>query len=185
MDIPSHYRLAFSAEQIRESIARIAASIDAWAREVTLRTGSQPLAVCVLRGGAFFFTDLLRHLTTSVEVGFCSASSYSSETNTQVKGVSVSIGDIRAAGRTILVVDDICDTGSTLKKLQTVLQELGAEEIKSAVLIKREIQGSSVEPDWAAFHHRGDEWFVGFGMEDKNRFANLSEVYAISGSEGA
>jgi len=176
MNLPDHYRIAFSEELIQQRVKEIGEEIGDWAASGT----GQLLAVCVLRGGAPFFQDLIRRVPLSVEPTYCRTWSYSSESNEQsAGGVRVSVDSVLAEGRRILVVDDICDTGATLLKLQNVFSDLGATEIKSAVLIHRKVESSVFTPNWSAFQYQGADWFVGYGMEDKNQFANLPAVYTI------
>ncbi len=181
--VPSHLTLQYSESQIENRLKALGDDINKWSLEVNKRKGEPILAVCVLRGAVFFFSDLLRNIPSSVEPAFCRTWSYSSKENLQMKGVRVSVESIEAAGRSILIVDDILDTGATLKKLHQVFTELGAEEVKTAVLIHRIVKNSSYSPDWSAFKYEGDKWFVGYGMEDRNRLQNLKDVYTMSSAK--
>ncbi len=170
----------YSRAEIQQQIERLAKEITPWVIQARRESGQQVLAVCILRGGIFFFSDLVRAISESIEPTFCRAWSYSSETNQNTaSGVHVSIDQVAAAGRSILLVDDICDTGATLKKLESVLFELGAKEVKTAVLIKRLIENPHCSPQWSAFSYQGAEWFYGYGMEDKNHHANLPDIYVL------
>jgi hypoxanthine phosphoribosyltransferase len=153
-----------------------------WAKEVYQEKDQPLLAVCVLRGAVLFFSDLIRAIPLSVEPAFCRTWSYSSKENAQMRGVRVSVESVEAAGRSILIVDDICDTGATLKKLHQVFTNLGAAEVRTAVMIHRLIDNAPYNPDWSGFRYEGSEWFVGYGMEDCNRLQNLSDVYTITPS---
>ena len=178
--VPKNFVLAYSADQIRSRLEVLAEEISPWLCAVEEETGEQALAICVLRGGAFFFADLLRAFSVSVEPMFCRASSYSSEQNEQVGAqVNVSLESDCISGRGVLLVDDICDTGATLARLSEIVRERGAREVKSAVLIHRQVPESTFAPAWAAFVYPGREWFVGYGMEDRNHFSNLPEVYLL------
>ncbi len=176
--IPSHYRLEFSEEMIRGRVASLGSEISKWAVEGD--SLSQILCVCVLRGGVLFFSDLVKAVDTSVELAFCRTWSYTVENHKIEDGsIRVSVETVAAQGRRVLIIDDICDTGSTLKKLSNVFLELGATEVKSAVLVHRSVEGSVFTPDWSCFKYSGDEWFVGYGMEDGNKYCNLPAVYSI------
>lgn len=179
--VPGKLQLVYSEEQIQTRIAELSADIGGWADVVMAKTKVQPLAVCVLRGAVLFFSDLLRAVPVSIEPTFCRASSYSVETNEQGReGVRVSVEEVEAEGRAILMVDDICDTGATLFTLEKVFYELGATEVQSAVLIHRQIPHSKYRPTWSAFEYTGDEWFVGYGLDDQNWHRNLPDVYRMS-----
>jgi len=178
MPIPSHFKPAYGRELIAHRVEQLGKQIREWVGDGS--SGEQVLAVCILRGGVPFFSDLVRSLEVSVEPAYCRTWSYSSDINMQHDSpVRVSVETIVPQGRRILMVDDICDTGATLLKLQKVFTDLGAKEVRSAVLIHRQVEESVFTPNWSAFEYQGTEWFVGYGMEDKNHFANLPAVYTI------
>lgn len=178
---PSYLKQLYSPEQIRSEVQRLGKEMTPWARSVEASTGHQPLAVCVLRGALFFFCDILRAVDASIEPTVCRTWTYSSEKNQeQLSGVRVSVESVVAENRHILVIDDICDTGTTLAKLVTVFTDLGAKEVKTAVLIHRVMVNAKHTPDYAAFEYSGAEWLVGYGMEDENHYRNLQGVYVIN-----
>jgi hypoxanthine phosphoribosyltransferase len=181
MEIPGNYKLVYNSSQIKQRIAQLGEEISKWAVTVNETTGQDLLAVCILRGGHVFFSDLVRAIEPSVEVEFCRSWSYYSDSNAQkdAKKVRISVEEIVAQGRNILLVDDICDTGATLLKLHDVFLNLGAEQVKTAVFIHRQVSTSVYNPTWSGFQYSGLEWFVGYGMEDCNRYANLPETYTI------
>jgi len=183
LQLPKHFKLAYAKAQIEQRTAELAAEISAWADTAAAEAEGQIVALCVVRGGVYFFAGLLRALSVSVEPNFCRAWCYSSDENIQHEtAVRVSMENVVATNRTILLVDDICDTSATLQKLENILYDLGAREVKSVVLIQREQDGSAYTPSWVGFRHKGDEWFVGYGMEDKNCYSNLPDVYALERS---
>ena len=81
--------------------------------------------------------------------------------------------------RTVLLVDDICDTGDTFKEVEKVFAGLGAKEVRSVALIDRDVGEEKYQTTWAGMTFKGPDWFVGYGMEDKNKFANLADIYTI------
>ena len=179
MRLPAQYTVTFDAEKIRRRVRELGEEIGPWAQEVLDETGEQVLGICILRGGVHFFSDLMRAIPCSVEPFFCRASSYHSTVNEQTStGVRVSFEDIRARGRSILLVDDICDTGATITKLTNIFTELGAAEVKTAVLVHRAVHAGAM-PTWSGFSYSGPEWFVGYGMEDRNMYTNLPDVCTI------
>lgn len=179
MELPPKYKPLYSSSEIEQRLARLGPEIGIWVSEVTANTKQQVLAVCILRGGAFFFTDLLRQIPVSIEPTFCRTWSYSSKSNEQASGVRVSVDEVVAEGRAILMVDDICDTGSTLAKLEKVFLDLGASAVKSVVLVHRIVSQPKFKPSWSAFEFDSADWLVGYGMEDCNYYSNLPGVYRI------
>ena len=179
MNIPSNYRQIYSRSDVAASVKKVAGEINEWNKLVLDSDDDPLLAICVLRGAIFFFADLLRELDCPIDPTFCQAESYSMDNEKIAKGVRVSVEGIIAQGRHVLLIDDICDTGLTLLKLHNVFLELGAKSVRSAVLIHREVEQSKFEPTWSAFDYSGDEWFVGYGLDDGGLHRNLPDVYVI------
>ena len=179
MAVPEHYQKQYTREQISTRIAELGGEITKSYADM-LRDGEQILAVCVLRGAIFFFADIVREIQYPVEPVFCRAESYNSDNKQATgKGVRVSVDEVLAQGRHILLIDDICDTGLTLLKLHNVFLDLGAKSVRSAVLVHREVDGSKYEPTWSAFNYGGREWFVGYGLDDGGRNRNFPDVYVV------
>lgn len=175
---PKEYFLIYSAEQIAEQVAKIGDLITTWAEQVRKNKGLDILTIPVLRGGLFFFADLVRKIKTSVEVVPGQATSYDPNTNSLSEdNFGFILSDINLSSRSVLLVDDICDSGTTLKKIIDQILSLGAEEVRSAVLINRKTESPKLTPDWNCFIHHGKEWLVGYGMDDGNKWRNLDGVY--------
>ena len=178
MQIPPNFRLLYPKDAIQQRVGVLAASVTQW-----LNGGSndpQSLALCVLRGGSHFFSDLVREIPVTCEPGFCRAISYGTSSNTQLEaGIKLDIYDVDVAKRRILVIDEICDTGKTLERIVDELLSRGAQEVRTAVMIYRDHPASTFHPDWAAFTTNSSAWFVGYGMADRERYSNLPEIYEI------
>lgn len=184
--VPDHLRPFASAAQVRFRVGALGAEIGTWARQVTVRTGRQPLALCILRGGVFFFSDLMLACPVSMEPAFCRCRAYRENQN----GIAAESVEIRwdppdLAGRHILVVDDICDSGRTLAALAQHLAQGGAAEIASVVCVHRLRADSMTTPRWSAFVHDGPEWFAGYGMEDASHHMNLPGLYLVQPAGGS
>lgn len=180
-EIPPDFKRLYSKEDIAYSVYKMAGRIRHWVKDTHETVGQQVLAICVLRGGVFFFADLLKEIPYTVEPSFCRAMSYSSEDNTQGNEFRLVVEPAEMKGRYVLLVDDICDSGKTLKNLHKYALENGAEMVKTAVLIHRNHEASVYTPDYIGFEYTGPEWFAGYGMEDKNHNSNFPEVYIIQG----
>jgi len=179
--IPENFRRIYSKEDIAYRVYKMAGDIRHWVRETHEQDGEQVLAICILRGGVFFFADLLKEIPYTVEPSFCRAMSYSSEDNRQGDEFRLVVEPAEMRGRQVLLVDDICDSGRTLKNLHHYALRNGAKVVKSAVLIHRHHEASVYTPDYIGFEYKGSEWFAGYGMEDKNHNSNYPEVYIIEG----
>ncbi len=181
--IPSNFKLQYTPQQIESQVKRLGEDISAWANAVWQDSHTDLVTIPVLRGGIFFFADLVRQIQSSVEIAPVRTWVYESgDNNVQRTEARVSMEDVHVRGRSVLLVDDICDSGKTLKLLTKAFYDAGALKVRSAVLIKRVLEEETFNPEWAAFEYKGPEWMVGYGMEDCNRWRNLPSIYIIQQS---
>lgn len=177
MELPSNYKLQYSAAEIQKQVVVLAEEIRESFEIVSFQPNEQIVAVCVLRGAVFFFADLIRAIDLPIDPMFCRAQSYTPDNQRGGKGVRVSVDDVLAEGKHVLIIDDICDTGLTLLKLHNVFLGLGAKSVRSAVLIHREVEQSKYEPTYSAYTYTGNEWFIGYGLDNGGNHRNLPDVY--------
>jgi hypoxanthine phosphoribosyltransferase len=178
--IPEQFSEVYPAAKIQERIASMASEIGDWCQGVWLDSHTDVLVLPVLRGGIFFFADLAKGIDTSIEIAPIRAQSYESGKNGVPKGeVSIELGQLAVKGRVVLIVDDVCDSGKTLEALEKQLLEMGAREVRSVVLVRRLLDTPSFVPCWVGFQYDGPEWFVGFGMDDNERWRNLPSIYVV------
>lgn len=175
--IPKEFILIFSSAQIAERTRELGASICEWAEKAQKETGRDVLAVPVLRGAIFFFADLVRSISNSIEIAPVRTWGY--EQNELKAAMEVNLEGARPEGRTILLVDDICDTGRSLHAVEDAFIAAGAHEVESVVLIRRMISSPAHVPRWTGFNFEKDSWFVGYGMDDSERWRNLPDIYVI------
>jgi hypoxanthine phosphoribosyltransferase len=164
-------RVLLSAEQIQASIDRVAA-------EIREREGGRPLTViAVLTGSIIFLADLIRKLEMPLRVGVIQARSY---LGTERGALSVNADMLpEVAGRDVLVVDDIFDTGHTLLEVLSFLDELGPRSIRTAVLVLKEgKQQVNLRPDYVGFTIP-DVFVVGYGLDYNDAYRNLPYLAAI------
>ncbi len=181
--IPASYRLLYTEMEIEREVARIGAEITDWAGEVNAKSGKDIIAIPLLRGGIFFFGSLMVHVRSSVELVSARTKMYTpGQNNVQLKDVEITLDGVDMGGRSVLLVDDLCDSGKTLRAMQEHLLKAGATEVRTAVLAKRILATESFEPTWIGFEYKGPEWFVGFGLDDCNRWSNLPSIYVIEGT---
>lgn len=178
--VPETFQLLYSAESIARRVGELGEEVSRWCRSVRDQTGRDVVAIPVLRGAIYFFSDITRAIDTSVEVAPVRASAYdNSVIGAQHHSVWITADGLDVRGRVVLVVDDVCDSGRTLEELERALIERGAREVRSIVLVRRLLNVPSFVPCWVGFEYRGKEWFVGYGLEDKERWRNLPGVYGM------
>jgi hypoxanthine phosphoribosyltransferase len=138
------------------------------------------LLVCVLKGAVFFLADLMRHIDIPCEVDFMAVSSYGSETDSS--GVVRILKDLDRpiAGRDVLIVEDIVDSGLTL---QYLMRNLGAREPASlevcALLTKPERRKVELPTRYVGFEIP-DKFAIGYGLDVAERYRNLPYVAALT-----
>jgi hypoxanthine phosphoribosyltransferase len=160
------------------SAKAIAARVEALAREITQHfKGTDKLVVVgLLRGSFVFIADLVREIELPVEVDFLEASSYGDamQSSREVRILKDLRGEI--AGRDVLVVEDIVDTGFTLHHVIHLLKAREPARLKVCALLdkpsRREVP---VKADWTGFEIP-DEFVVGYGIDFAQRNRNLPYI---------
>jgi hypoxanthine phosphoribosyltransferase len=182
--IPANFRLQFSQQQIHSRVKELGAEIDEWCKSVWRESRTDVVAIPVLRGGVYFFSDISRAITSSIEIAPVKTSAYDAGTNSAKELTVEQFADpVQIKGRVVLVVDDVCDSGRTLEQLEKSLLERGAREVRTVVLIRRLLPRPTFVPCWVGVEYSGPEWFVGYGMDDNERYRNLPDVYIIGRNE--
>jgi len=169
------------------SAKSIAARIETLAREIQTRfEGCEKLIVVgLLRGSFVFIADLVRELDMNVEVDFLEASSYGDamESSREVRILKDLRGEI--AGRDVLVVEDIVDTGFTLKHVVALLQSRNPKRLETIALLdkptRREVD---IRASWTGFEIP-DEFVVGYGIDFAQRNRNLPFIGKVRFTEDA
>ncbi|HMO09582.1 MAG TPA: hypoxanthine phosphoribosyltransferase [Paracoccaceae bacterium] len=169
------------------SAKSIAARVEALAREITAHfAGTDKLVVVgLLRGSFVFIADLVREIDLPVEVDFLEASSYGDalESSREVRILKDLRGEI--AGRDVLVVEDIVDTGFTLHHVLTLLRARGPARLKvCALLDKPSRREAEIAADWVGFSIP-DEFVVGYGIDFAQRNRNLPYIGKVRFTETA
>lgn len=160
------------------SAKSIAARVEALAREITTHfAGTDKLVVVgLLRGSFIFIADLVREIDLPIEVDFLEVSSYgnSTESSREVRVLKDLRGEI--AGRDVLVVEDIVDTGFTLTHVLKLLETRAPARVEVCVLLdkpsRREVP---ITATWTGFEIP-DEFVVGYGIDFAQRNRNLPYI---------
>lgn len=165
-------RVLYTQEQIAERVAALARQIraDLGPEEITL--------LCILKGGFLFTGDLARALDGPVHIEFLGVQSYGDEMHSS-GAVRITHDLTRPIeGRRVVVVEDIVDTGLTLKYLMNVLAARHPESVHIAAFLEKPAGQSPVHPDYVGFSV-GDEFVVGYGLDWAQRFRNLPYIAAV------
>jgi hypoxanthine phosphoribosyltransferase len=156
------------SKTLEEGIARLAEEID---RD---QEGRPVMLVGILKGSIFFLCDLAKKLrTTPVSLDFLQVSSYGKGTKSSgnVRLVRDLSSDV--AGQDVIIVEDIVDTGRTLKKIIEILSTRKPKSVKICALLKKQIPGNEGIPvDYLGFTI-DDHFVVGYGLDYGESYRNL------------
>ena len=139
-----------------------------------------PIIIGVLNGAFLFMADLVRHLHIQFEVDFIKIDSYGN--NTKSSGTVRLLKDISAdiTGRHVIVVEDIVDTGLSLKFLKRRMEEASPKSLRFATfLYKPDVASPEIKIDWAGFNI-DNRFAVGYGLDLKQIYRGLPGIYAIN-----
>lgn len=157
-----------TGEQIRERAKELAHEIDK-----TYAGAKQPLVcVCVLRGAAMFYCDVIKHIKSDIRCEFVSVRSYDGMKACE----PVLIQDTAIqAGADVLVIEDIVDTGATAALMKKRFLSQGANSVRMCTMLAR-------KPDiaeWIGFVFDTDKFFVGYGLDYNQSLRNIDGIYEL------
>ncbi len=167
-------RTLISREKIQRRIAEMA-------QEIRRDFPTEALhLVGVLKGSVFFLTDLARQMSGDISLDFIAVSSYGNRTETSGEVKLTRDLDSSIEGKTVIVVEDILDTGMTLQYLLRVFEQRKPRRIRVAVLLdKPERRLAKVRADYVGFTIP-NEFVVGYGLDYAERYRNLCDVGVLS-----
>ncbi|MCL1847993.1 MAG: hypoxanthine phosphoribosyltransferase [Coriobacteriia bacterium] len=163
-------QVLFTQEEIAETVKRIGAEIS---RDYA---GKKLLLVTVLKGAFIFMADLVRAIDSEVEIDFMEVSSYGTEAKSS--GIVRIIKDLDSSieGRHVIIVEDILDSGLTLKYLCKNLNSRKPLSVEIAtLLLKKEKQEADITCKYLGFCCP-DEFVVGYGLDFSERYRNLPYI---------
>jgi hypoxanthine phosphoribosyltransferase len=166
--------LVISRERIRRRVGELG-------KRISLDySGKEPVFVGILNGAVFFFADLIRKIEIPLKIDFIRAASYGSGTSSSGSIRFTKDLEIPIQGQPVIVVEDIVDTGLTMKKIVEILSSRGPESVKTCVLIdKRERRENDVAIDYCGF--RIEQGFlIGYGLDYNEQYRYLPDIFSLS-----
>lgn len=166
------FRVSMTGEEIRRRVQVIADRIN---RDMA---GKNPLFLSVLNGSFIFTADLLRMITIPCEVSFVKLASYQGVTSTGIIKEVIGINE-DLTGRTIVIVEDIVDSGLTMKRM---LETLGTRQPESVHICSLLVKPGKLKVDLDieyAVMNIPDDFVVGYGLDYDQQGRNLPDLYTV------
>lgn len=166
------FRLSIAASELEEAVNRIAEQIN---RDLA---GTHPLFLVVLNGAFIFAADLYRKITIESEISFVKLASYTgTESTLEVKEL-IGLNE-KLKGRTVVIIEDIIDTGTTMQYLISKLKYIGVENVYlAALLFKPGAFRESFRIDYLGLEVPND-FIVGYGLDYDGFGRNYPDIYKI------
>lgn len=166
------FTISLHSEKINEQIKRVAEQIN---RDLA---GKNPIFMSVLNGSFMFTADLMKHITIPCEVSFVKLASYQGVASTGTIKEVIGINE-DLSNRTVVIVEDIVDTGLTMQRL---LESVGTRMPKdiyiATLLLKPDKLKVDLKIDYVAFEIPND-FIVGYGLDYEGYGRNLPNIYTV------
>ena len=166
------FRTFIPEDQIAQSVKAVAERIN---RDLA---GKNPLFIAVLNGSFIFAADLMRNITIPCEISFVKLASYQGTTSTGVIKEVIGLNE-ELAGRTVVILEDIVDTGFTIKRMIETLGTRGPESVHVCTLLLK--PGKLQVPlnvEYVAMEIPND-FIVGYGLDYDQQGRNLRDIYTL------
>lgn len=166
-------KILLSREAIDRKVAEMGAQIS------DDYQGKELLLICVLKGAVIFLADLMRHITIPIEIDFMAVSSYGAATESSgVVRIQKDL-DCSIENKHCLIVEDIIDTGLTLKYLEENLLSRQPASMKIITLLdKPERRRADIQPHYCGFRIP-DEFVVGYGLDFNEQHRGLANICVL------
>lgn len=166
------FKTFITEEQILKEVARVGEEIN---RDLA---DANPLFVSVLNGSFMFTADLMKHVSVPCEISFVKLASYAGTSSTGKVKELVGLND-DITGRTIVIVEDIIDTGLTMERLIETLKARNPKEIRIAtLLVKPDKLKVDLDINYIAMSIPND-FIVGYGLDYDGFGRNYRDIYTV------
>lgn len=167
-------KVLVTQEEIAEAVARLGKILTEDYKD------KEVVVVGILRGAAIFMADIIRAMDCYLTIDFMDVSSYGEALQSSGEVKIVKDLDTRVEGKDILIVEDIIDTGQTLKYIVDLLHYRKANSVKVCTLLdKKERRVNNMEADYVGLDIP-NEFVVGYGLDYKQEYRNLPYIGVLS-----
>jgi len=164
----------FTRQQIDERVAEMGRQISADF------AGTELIALCVLKGAVFFCADLVRNIAQDVALDFIQVSSYGNQKYSSGVVTILKEPQLDMHGKSVLIVEDIIDSGLSMREVFRYIESRGASTVKTATFLDKpgarkvpfaaDYVGFSIEP----------QFVIGYGLDFAEKYRNIPEVQVLS-----
>lgn len=168
-----------SADDIAAIVARLGGEIS---RDYE---GRLPILISLLKGGVVFLADLIRQITIPHHIEFLQVSSYSGSTTSSGRVKILTDLEVSIAGRDIIVVEDVVDTGTTLAYIMEVLKLRNPASLEICALLRKRVANPSGIPVRYLGQEIPGRFVVGYGLDYRENFRHLPFIAALEPDSAA
>jgi hypoxanthine phosphoribosyltransferase len=164
----------FTREQIDKRVAELGQQIS------NDLAGSEVIALCVLKGAVFFLTDLVRQMKIDVALDFIQVSSYGNQKYSSGVVTILKEPQLDMRGKAVLIVEDIIDSGLSMREVFNYIESRGAAKVKSCTFLdKPKARKVPFAADYVGFTIE-PQFVVGYGLDFAEKYRNVPEVQVLS-----
>jgi len=186
---PEIDRVLIGRDRIAARVHELAAELCADLR-ADLQRGGQPsgggariVIVPVMSGAMIFASDLLREMPLKLSLGLVAVSSYPGKSLASKGTVIKSELPTDLAGKHVVIVDDILDSGQTIELVRSIVGEQGPASVRACVLLRKDVPRAATIPDHRLAEYVGfdipDEFVVGYGLDYNGFYRNYPEIATL------
>lgn len=165
-------RILIPRDQIQRRVAELG-------REITKSYGDdsrEVVIVAILSGAVIFLADLIRHLPFKMKLGLMTVSRYRGATTTGGETLLKSTVDLPLEGRHVLLIDDILDSGGTLRAVSDDLMQQRPASLRTCVLLRKPSKApKDIHPEFVGFDIE-DVFVVGYGLDYNSQYRNWPDI---------
>ena len=164
----------FSRAQIDQRVAEMGTQISADL------AGNEVIALCVLKGAVFFCTDLVRNMSIDVAMDFIQISSYGNQKYSSGVVTILKEPQLDMKGKSVLIVEDIIDSGLSMREVFNYIESRGAAKVKTATFLdKPKARKVPFHADYVGFSIE-PQFVIGYGLDFAEKYCNIPEVQVLS-----
>lgn len=180
---PEIERTLIGRERIAQRVHELAARLCEDLRAPEGQTTGQVVMVPIMSGAMIFASDLVREMPVKLGLGLVAVSSYPGKSLASKGAVIKSELPADLAGKHVVIVDDILDSGQTIELVRKIISEQGPASVRACVLLRKDVPRTATTPDSELAEYVGfdipDEFVVGYGLDYNGYYRNYPEIATL------